>query len=199
MSQGDAARGRVPAPASATPPAIVPEIAFHAGDGCPRALDRAALATALAALLPHFPRAVARVDALVVGDEAMDAAHRRHSGVAGTTDVLSFPAHDEGDPSAPVEVDLIVCADFAAREAAARGHSPDEELLLYAIHGTLHASGMRDDTPESHAAIHAEEDRILEAGGRRALYRREAGAADHGPPRNHLSDAPNAGASPHAD
>ncbi len=180
-------------------PRPVAEVAFHAGDGCPRTLDRAALAAALAALLPHFPKPVARVDALVVGDDAMDAAHRRHSGVAGTTDVLSFPAHDEGDPAAPVEVDLIVCADFAAREAAARGHAPDEELLLYAIHGTLHAAGMRDDTPESHAAIHAEEDRILEAGGRRALYRREPAPTAGDAPRNPPPDDPNAGASPHAD
>lgn len=175
------------------------EVAFHAGDGCPRALDRAALGAALAALLPHFPKPVARVDALVVGDAAMDAAHRRHSGIPGTTDVLSFPAHEEGDPAAPVEVDLIVCADYAAREAAARGHAVDEELLLYAIHGTLHACGMRDDTPGSHAAIHAEEDRILEAGGRRALYRREAMRADGAAPRNPPPDEPNAGAPPHDD
>jgi probable rRNA maturation factor len=169
-----------------------PEVAFHAGAGCPRELDLPALAASFGALLAHFPRRVARVDALVVGDAAMDEAHRRHSGVAGTTDVLSFPAHDEGDPSAPVEVDLIVCADFAAREAAARAHSREEELLLYAVHGTLHACGMRDDTPESHAAIHAEEDRILEAAGRRAVYRRPERRGNPG------TDDPKDGGSSHA-
>lgn len=146
-------------------------VAFHAGDGCAPSLDRAALARDLASLLPHFPRAIARVDALLVGDAAMDAAHRRFSQVEGTTDVLSFPAHDETDPSAAVEVDLIISTDVAAREAAERGHALAREVLLYAVHGTLHACGMRDDTPESHAEIHAAEDRILAAGGFGAVFR----------------------------
>ena len=115
----------------------MPGVTFHAGEGCPPSLDRDRLARDLAALLPHFPRPVARVDALLVGDAAMDAAHRRYSGVEGTTDVLSFPGHDEGDPAAAVEVDLIVCTDVAAREAALRGHPTEREILLYAVHGTL--------------------------------------------------------------
>lgn len=149
-----------------------PAIAFHRGEGCPRAVDCAALARSFASLAPHFPRAIARVDVLLVGDAAMDAAHRRYMDVAGTTDVMSFPAHDESDPTAPVEADLIVCIDVAAREAAARGHPCDREILLYAVHGALHACGYRDDTPESALAIHAEEDRILALGGGGVVYAR---------------------------
>jgi rRNA maturation RNase YbeY len=148
-----------------------PTVAFHAGAGCAEALDRAALARAMQLLIPHFPRAVARVDAMLVGDAAMDEAHRRYSGVEGTTDVLSFPAHDEADASSAVEVDLIISTDVAAREAAARGHDVVREVLLYAVHGTLHACGFRDDTEESAAAIHAEEDRILSACGIGPVYR----------------------------
>jgi len=150
--------------------APAPGVTFHAGEGCPPSLDRPSLARALAALLPHFPRPVARVDVRLVGDAAMDAAHRRYSGVEGTTDVLSFPAHDEGDPAAAVEVDLIVCTDVAAREAGLRGHPTEREILLYAVHGTLHTCGHRDDTEEGFRAIHAEEDRILAAGGVGAVY-----------------------------
>ena len=124
----------------------------------------------------RVPRPVARVDAMLVGDAAMDAAHRRYSQVEGTTDVLSFPAHDEADPAAPVEVDLIISTDVAMREAAARGHDAVREVLLYAVHGTLHACGFRDDTAEAAAAIHAEEDRILSAGGVGSVYRGPAGA-----------------------
>ncbi|MFM7051623.1 MAG: rRNA maturation RNase YbeY [Planctomycetota bacterium] len=153
-----------------------PSVAFHAGDGCAPALDRAALARAMTTLLAHFPRRVARVDALLVGDEAMDAAHRRYSHVEGTTDVLSFPAHDASDAAAPVEVDLIISTDVAVREAAARGHDAAREVLLYAVHGTLHACGFRDDTDEAAAAIHAEEDRILSAGGFGPVYRGESKA-----------------------
>ena len=97
-----------------------PAIAFHRGEGCAASIDLAALSRAFAAFAPHFPRRLARVDALLVGDEAMDAAHRRYMDIAGTTDVMSFPAHDESDAQAAVEVDLIVCVDVAARVAAAR-------------------------------------------------------------------------------
>jgi probable rRNA maturation factor len=149
-----------------------PAIAFHRGDGCAASIDLAALSRAFAALAQHFPRPLARVDVLLVGDEAMDAAHRRFMDIAGTTDVMSFPAHDESDAQAAVEVDLIVCVDVAAREAAARGHPCDREILLYAVHGALHACGYRDDTPASAAAIHAEEDRILALGGGGVVYAR---------------------------
>ena len=121
-------------------------------------------------LAPHFPRVLARVDVLLVGDEAMDAAHRRYMDIAGTTDVMSFPAHDESDAQAAVEADLIVCVDVAAREAAARGHAVDREILLYAVHGVLHASGFRDDSEAEAARIHAEEDRILADAGIGMVY-----------------------------
>jgi len=147
-----------------------PAIAFHRGDGCAASIDLAALSRAFAAFAPHFPRCLARVDALLVGDEAMDAAHRRYMDIAGTTDVMSFPAHDESDAQAAVEVDLIVCVDVAAREAAARAHALDREILLYAVHGTLHACGFRDDSEAEAARIHAEEDRILAAAGIGMVY-----------------------------
>ena len=147
-----------------------PAIAFHRGDGCAASIDLATLSRAFAAFVPHFPRRLARVDALLVGDEAMDAAHRRYMDIAGTTDVMSFPAHDESDAQAAVEVDLIVCVDVAAREAAARAHALDREILLYAVHGTLHACGFRDDSEAEAARIHAEEDRILAAAGIGMVY-----------------------------
>lgn len=153
------------------------EIEFLAGEGCPAAFASPAARDALARLLescvPHFPRRVARISARLVGDEAMDAAHRRYSGVAGTTDVLSFPAHDESDASgapSPVEVDLIIAVPVAEREAALRGLDPAREILLYAVHGTLHACGHRDDTDEAAALIHAEEDRVLHSAGIGPVY-----------------------------
>jgi probable rRNA maturation factor len=154
-----------------------PAIAFHRGDGCAASIDLAALSRAFAAFAPHFPRPLARVDVLLVGDEAMDAAHRRFMNIAGTTDVMSFPAHDEADAQAAVEADLIVCVDVAAREAAARGHPCDREILLYAVHGALHACGFRDDTADEAAQMHIEEDRILGRGGVGVVYAARSQAA----------------------
>jgi len=159
-----------------------PEVAFHAGSGCDPAVDRARLARDFAALLAHFPRRVVRVDVELLGDEAMSAAHRRYMDIDGTTDVMSFPAHDEADPAAPVEADLMISTGVAAREALARGHGVEREILLYAVHGTLHACGYRDDSDDAFRAIHAEEDRILAAGGLGAVYAR--------PVRDERQDSP---------
>ena len=150
--------------------AAAPSVTFHAGEGCPPSLDRSRLAREFAALLLHFPRRVARVDVQIVGDDAMAAAHKRFMDIDGTTDVMSFPAHDESDAAAAVEADLFISIDVAAREAAQRGHATEREILLYAVHGTLHACGFRDDTDDAFRAIHAEEDRILAAGGIGAVY-----------------------------
>lgn len=147
-----------------------PNVTFHAGEGCPPSLDRSRLARELAALLVHFPRRVARIDVQLVGDAAMAAAHKRFMDIDGTTDVMSFPAQDEADADAAVEADLFLCTDVATREAASRGIAAEREILLYAVHGTLHACGFRDDTDEAFRAIHAEEDRILAAGGIGAVY-----------------------------
>ncbi len=154
-----------------------PSVTFHAGEGCPPSLDRPRLAREFVALLAHFPKPVARIDVQLVGDAAMSAAHKRFMDIDGTTDVMSFPAHDEpGGPGrddgvvGPVEADLILCVDYAAREASERGHPTEREILLYAVHGTLHACGFRDDTEEGFRAIHAEEDRILAAGGVGPVY-----------------------------
>ena len=143
-------------------------VSFHKGEGCAHALDCAHLARTFAQLVPHFPRPLARVDALLVGDAAMDAAHQRFSHVAGTTDVLSFPAH--ADDASAVEVDLIICSDVAARESAARASPIEREILLYAVHGTLHACGFRDDSSDGARVMHEHEDRILSAGGVGVVY-----------------------------
>lgn len=149
-------------------------VEFHVGDGCPSPWQsvtaREQLASALRTTVAHFPRVVARIDVQLVGDDAMAAAHQQFSQLGDTTDVLSFPAHNQTDPNADVEVDLIVCVDVAAREAAARAHSIDHEILLYAVHGTLHACGFRDDSDVCAQEIHREEDRILCASGIGCVY-----------------------------
>jgi probable rRNA maturation factor len=112
---------------------------------------------------------VARVTVEVIDDHRMTALHERFSNVPGTTDVLTFPASGPGEP---VEVDIAICVDEAARQATTRGHELRRELLLYALHGVLHCTGFDDRTPAEHARMHAEEDRILQAIGLGVVYAR---------------------------
>jgi len=120
----------------------------------------------------------------VVGDAAMAAAHERFGGEAGTTDVLTFDLTEptkgpglKGDPvpRGPLDVDILVCADEALRQAQQRGHSLEQELLLYIIHGILHCLGYDDHDPDQAARMHAVEDRVLETLGVGAVYGRPAG------------------------
>lgn len=125
-------------------------------------------AAALAVLGSNGEAGGGEVRVMVVDDAEMDAAHRRFSGVAGTTDVLTFDLRD--DRAGPLDTDLLVCVDEAARQAAGRGHDRARELLLYAVHGTLHCLG-EDDLDEAAAArMHGREDAVLAAIGVGATF-----------------------------
>lgn len=129
-------------------------------------------------LLPRLRRLAAlagvrtgTLSLLVVGDEAMSDYHQRFSGVAGTTDVLTFDLLDSpAEPGEPIEGDLILCLDEAARQAASRGHEVRLELLLYALHGLMHLLGYDDHSPRERAAMHQAEDDLLKRAGLGAVY-----------------------------
>lgn len=99
----------------------------------------------------------------VVNDEIMSDLHRRHSGVSGPTDVLTFDLRPMG--LGPLDTDIIVCLDEAIRQAATRGHPPHRELLLYGLHGILHCLGHDDHDDRAYARMHAAEDAVLTAIG----------------------------------
>lgn len=154
----------------AGPDAAEPAVQVEAEPGLPVA-DPGRLAAAVAS---HLERAVVElampVDRLAVrllGDASMAALHRRHCGIDGPTDVLSFPAAAVGEP---IDADIACGVEVAAREAASRGHRLEEEVLLYALHGLLHCLGHDDHDPEAFAVMHAEEDRVLAAIGVAARF-----------------------------
>ena len=113
-------------------------------------------------------RAAGDVRVRVIADAEMAEAHERWSGVAGTTDVLTFDLRD--DTSGPLDVDALVCLDEAERRGAEREHEPRAELLLYALHAILHCMGHDDHTDTAYAAMHAREDEVLEAIGVGPLF-----------------------------
>ena len=66
------------------------------------------------------------------------------------TDVITF---DHGE--------ILVCPLVAKQEATAHGHTFEEEVLFYAIHGLLHLLGWDDKTPVQRKRMHREQSRIL--------------------------------------
>ncbi len=108
-----------------------------------------------------IPAAPPSISIALVGDRRMAALHEKFSGVPGPTDVLTFELeHDAHGRVTGGEI--VLCVPFARREAKRRGTKPENELLLYALHGVLHLSGYDDRDPVTHARMHAEEDRILQ-------------------------------------
>lgn len=108
--------------------------------------------------------------AKVIDDGQMAIAHERHSGIAGPTDILTFDLRQ--NPSDPLDTDLLIDIDEADRQAAARGHTLESELLLYIIHGTLHCLGFDDHDDAQFAQMHSLEDQVLAAIGIGPIFAR---------------------------
>ena len=125
--------------------------------------------------LPHIARPVERICVTLVDDEGMTRLHRDHCGIAETTDVLTFPG---AEPPEPIDADIAVCVDEAKRRAAERDYPIQRELLLYALHGVLHAAGYDDHEEADYLAMHAEEDRILRVIGVGPTFRSESSGHD---------------------
>lgn len=100
----------------------------------------------------------AEVELTLTGDAEMERLNFDHMGERGPTDVLSFPLHewsldggrmshltdDDGisPPDSPLLLgDVVIDLDQALRQSAEGDWGPIEELVLLAIHGTLHLLG----------------------------------------------------------
>lgn len=105
----------------------------------------------------------AELSVAIVGDEEIEHLNRRYLGRSGPTDVLAFPYGIEEDH---IEGEVVINADEAMRQAERRSHGPEDELLLYAVHGVLHLLGYDDADVEQTKRMHERELSVLAAWGR---------------------------------
>src|SRR5688500_15899481 len=96
----------------------------------------------------------------LVGDARMGALHARFMGIAGPTDVLTFPLDTDGRGPA-LSGEVVVCVPEARRRAGPARGRVERELLLYALHGLLHLCGYDDRTEPGFRRMHRTEDMIL--------------------------------------
>jgi probable rRNA maturation factor len=117
-----------------------------------------------------------------VDETTMAELNKEFLGEDGPTDVLAFPIDDEIVESGrspdsgttgpdrpeidPGEIpillgDVMVCPAVAARNAAERSRSTDDEVALLVVHGILHVLGMDHAEPEEEAAMFAKQDELL--------------------------------------
>ena len=109
---------------------------------------------------------------VLVGDRRMSELHERFMGIAGPTDVLTFPT-DTDAQGQPLTGEVVVCVPEARRQARQRGTDPRNEVLLYALHGLLHLAGYDDRTTAAYERMHCKEDEILQRLGVGPVFRPE--------------------------
>ena len=102
----------------------------------------------------------AQVSVAVVDDQTIQEANRRFLGHDEATDVLTFVTDARPEM---LEGDIIVNAQAAASVAHRYGWSPEDELILYLVHGTLHLVGYDDKSDEVRAMMRERERHYLAA------------------------------------
>ena len=157
---------------AADPPRL--DISVCARDGTPVRLP--GLARWLAATAPA--RARGSVTLVLVGDAAMRRMNRDWRGQDYATDVLSFPADDDGPRVRGQQRhlgDIVIATGVAARQAREAGHGYGTELKVLALHGLLHLLGYDHETDEGQ--MRRAEARLRRKGGLTAgLIERESRA-----------------------
>ncbi len=97
-------------------------------------------------------------------DAAMAAAHVEIMDVEGTTDVITMAYLEEPEAMFPGDLglELLICVPVAEREGAARADSSyADELMLYLVHGCLHAAGENDLEPADRQVMRRREAEVL--------------------------------------
>jgi len=121
-------------------------------------VDTAFLAAAARAVLEGEGVDRATLSIAVVDDAQMCELHARYLGHDEPTDVLSFPLSSAGEP---LEGEVVVSAETAARRAPEFGSTAAAEIVLYVIHGTLHLSGYDDHDEKSRRTMRERERHYL--------------------------------------
>lgn len=107
----------------------------------------------------------AEMTVLFCSPTAMSKLNRQFRGLDEPTDVLSFPAEENGDnlqaQPAPYLGDLAICLPLCATQAAGNQHDPVDEVALLLVHGFLHLIGYDHDTAKNRRVMWKEQDRLL--------------------------------------
>ena len=104
----------------------------------------------------------AELTLVVTDDSQLQELNHDFLGIDAPTDVLAFPA-DFTDPDSQQHYlgDILISLPRAVEQAAAHQQSPQAELLLLVVHGTLHLLGYDHTTEDEQAAMWAAQTEIL--------------------------------------
>ncbi len=124
------------------------------------------------------------INIMFVNDKKMAKINNEYLGHAGTTDVISFCYLEHDEPLLPDEtaIELIVGVDVAMHEGTVRHDSSYAiELVLYIVHGLLHAAGEDDLEPRAAQQMRRQEKRVITALSEEFIF---SDIFPHSPPLN---------------
>jgi probable rRNA maturation factor len=130
-------------------------------------IDGVRLKDAVRQILRDAGIASADISLALVDDATIHELNRQYLGHDYPTDVISFVL-DRADDRLDGEV--IVSTDTASATATRLGWAPEDEVLLYVVHGTLHLVGHDDQDPNSLAAMRNAERQYLARFGLKPPY-----------------------------
>lgn len=136
-----------------------------------RSFDRESLVSLAEMVLASegFPSETG-VDITAVTDVAIEQLHVAHMGLAGPTDVLSFPleALTRGEVpeiragQAPIHLgDVVLAPDYIARQAERLDVAFADEMALMVVHGILHLMGWDHEDDAEAEQMEARERALL--------------------------------------
>jgi len=105
----------------------------------------------------------------LVSLQEMEDLHQEHMNEPGPTDVLSFEMDELRSPAAGEEAepgilgDVVLCPEFAAKQASDNNQDIESELDMLLIHGILHLLGHDHAEPDEHRVMFGIQEEILEA------------------------------------
>jgi len=117
-------------------------------------VDRRRMRQAVRAIVRDAGISEATISIAIVDDPTIAKLHQQFLDDPEPTDVLSFVL-ERSEQS--LEGEVVASADTARTCAPRYRSTPEEELLLYVIHGTLHLVGYDDTTPRQRAVIRKKE------------------------------------------
>ncbi len=100
----------------------------------------------------------AKISLAFITDPAIHALNKRFLDHDYPTDVLTFPL-EHG--KAGLEGEIVISSDTAIRQGAEYDNDPQQELLLYVVHGILHLMDYDDQTETAERAMRAREQHYL--------------------------------------
>ncbi|MFN7954713.1 MAG: rRNA maturation RNase YbeY [bacterium] len=104
-------------------------------------LDLRELERFLARVLRALGSPPGELSVLIVDDARMRELNREHLGRDRTTNVLSFPQDDSGQPGSRMLGDVVLAPRTIRRQALNAGRDPDRERDHALVHAVLHLLG----------------------------------------------------------